>query len=48
MDDFRPPPSGDSKGKAVPTCNHAKDQGKVELDVAGGNNAETPGCIDLA
>ena len=45
MDDFHPPPSNDSRGIMVPAC---KDRGEVELDVAGGSNAESPGCIDPA
>ena len=48
MDDFRPPLVGDSRGRTVPACNHVKDRGKVELDVVGGSNTESPGCIDLA
>ena len=48
MDDFCPPPGGDSRGKAVHACNHAKDRDKIELNVASGSNTETPGCIDLA
>ena len=48
MDDFRPPPGDGSRGKVVHACSHAKDQGKVELDVASGSNAKTSGCIDLA
>ena len=48
MNDFHPPLSGDSEGRTVPTCNQAKDRGKVGLDIANGSNAETPGYIGLA
>ena len=48
MGDFRPPLGGDSSGKMGHVCSHARDQGKVELDNAGGSNAETPDCINLA
>ena len=48
MGDFHSPLSGDSRGKVVHTCSHARDRGRVELDVADGSNAVTLGCTDLA
>ena len=45
MDEFDPLPGSDSRGITVPAC---KDRGKVELDVTGGSNTESPGCIDSA
>ena len=48
MDDFRPPPGGDSRGKAGHACSHAKDRDRVKPGVVGGSNVGTPGCINLA
>ena len=48
MDDFHPYFGNDSRGRMVLACNHVKDWGKVELDVAVGSNIESLGCINLA